>query len=123
MTRILICDDDAAICELLVQVLEMEGYQAECGSGASGLAAALSHEPHLILLDVMMPDIDGLALKEELNRHPQTAAIPVILMTALRNPQKWFASLGAINYLVKPFDLDYMLKMVRDTLRRTPEEH
>ncbi len=106
--RILIIDDEEDIREVAGLSLEtVAGWEVVLAdSGAQGLARAAEHQPDAILLDVMMPGIDGPTTFRELRKNPATAHIPVILLTAKvqSNDQRRFASLGVEAVLLKPFD-------------------
>ena len=106
--KILIIDDEEDIREVAALSLEsVAGWQVMlAASGAQGLAYALEHKPDAILLDVMMPGMDGPAILRELRNNPATAGIPVLLLTAKAqsSDQRRFAGLGAKAILLKPFD-------------------
>ena len=106
--RILIIDDEDDIREVAALSLEtVAGWEvAMASSGAQGLARAAEYHPDAILLDVMMPGMDGPSTFRELRRNPATAKIPVVLLTAKvqSNDQRRFADLGVEAVLFKPFD-------------------
>jgi CheY-like chemotaxis protein len=106
--RILIIDDEADIREVVELSLEsVAGWEVvTANSGAQGLARAIEHQPDAILLDVMMPGMDGPTTFRELRSNPATAHIPVLLLTAKvqSTDQKRFADLGVEAVLFKPFD-------------------
>ena len=106
--RILIIDDEADIREVVALSLEtVADWEVEtASSGAQGLARAIEHQPDAILLDVMMPGMDGPTTFRELRNNPATARIPVLLLTAKvqSTDQKRFADLGVEAVLFKPFD-------------------
>ncbi|MGH9604136.1 MAG: response regulator [Terracidiphilus sp.] len=106
--RILIIDDEDDIREVAALSLEsVAGWEVfMANSGAQGLARAIEHKPDAILLDVMMPGMDGPTTFRELRRNPATARIPVLLLTAKvqSSDQRRFAGLGVEAVLVKPFD-------------------
>jgi len=106
--RILIIDDEDDIREVAALSLEtVAGWEvAMASSGAQGLARAAEYRPDAILLDVMMPGMDGPSTFRELKKNPVTACIPVLLLTAKvqGNDQKRFADLGVEAVLFKPFD-------------------
>ncbi|MGD0911096.1 MAG: response regulator [Terracidiphilus sp.] len=109
MTRkILIIDDEDDIREVAALSLEsVAGWEVvTAGSGAQGLARAAEHKPDAILLDVMMPGMDGPTTFRELRKNPVTAKIPVLLLTAKvqSTDQRRFADLGVEAVLFKPFD-------------------
>ena len=106
--RILIIDDEDDIREVAALSLEtVAGWEvAMASSGAQGLARAAEYRPDAILLDVMMPGMDGPSTFRELRKNPATARIPVVLLTAKvqSNDQRRFADLGVEAVLFKPFD-------------------
>jgi CheY-like chemotaxis protein len=108
MHRILIIDDEDDIREVAALSLEtVAGWEVMvASSGAQGLARASVYQPDAILLDVMMPGMDGPTTFRELQKNPATAHIPVLLLTAKvqASDQKRFADLGVQAVLVKPFD-------------------
>ncbi|MBX9771976.1 MAG: response regulator, partial [Candidatus Obscuribacterales bacterium] len=84
MSRILVIDDDQAIAELVKVNLELLGHQvATAADGIKGLALAQQNRPDLIVLDVMMPDLDGFTVCQRLRQNPVTQNIPVLMLTAL----------------------------------------
>lgn len=106
--HILLVDDEPNIREVVSLSLQAIGgwRVSSATSGRQGIAIARSERPDAILLDVMMPDIDGPATVERLQRDPQTCDIPVILLTAKAHgtDRRGFASLGVAGVLTKPFD-------------------
>lgn len=108
MTRILYIDDEADIREIAALSLELEGDLDVrcCASGAEGIVAAREWQPALILLDVMMPQIDGPTTYGGLANDPATASIPVVFITARTQSADVDAlkALGARGVIAKPFD-------------------
>ena len=106
--RILIIDDEEDIRDVAALSLEtVAGWDVVvASSGAQGLARAIEHQPDAILLDVMMPGMDGPTPFRELRNNPATAKIPVLLLTAKvqASDQRRFADLGVDGVLFKPFD-------------------
>lgn len=118
-TRVLVVDDDPATVEMLTLALELEGYQvisAACGSEA--LAIAELDRPHLVMLDVMMPGINGLDVARELRDHGTLGATPILMLSAgARDVDVWSAWMaGADAYVTKPMDVDHLLDEVRRLL-------
>ena len=110
-----VIDDQRAIVEMLILLLADMGVQAE-GTTAPHHArdAIATVQPHLILLDIMMPELDGLTLLDELHHDPRTAAIPVVLCTAAvlsPSQSRLFADRG-IGILSKPFDVEQLQALV-----------
>ena len=121
--RILIADDDRAIRESLARALGLEGYDVvQANDGAAALSLVESAQPDVAVLDVMMPNVDGLTvcrvLRAERNR------LPILMLTARTETPDRVAGLdaGADDYLPKPFDLDELLARLRALLRRARPE-
>jgi len=108
LKRILYVEDEASIRTIAVTVLEAVGgfTVIACGSGKEALAAAPGANADLIVLDVMMPEMDGPATLAALRQIPQTAQTPVIFMTAKvqTNEIQQYKNLGAVDVIAKPFD-------------------
>jgi DNA-binding response OmpR family regulator len=120
MSRILIIEDELPMRTALQDCLESEGYRAlTAADGAAGLQRAIEEKPDLILLDVMMPQLDGFAVASQLRKLGHT--VPILMLTAKGMVQDRVAGLdaGADDYLVKPFSLDELLARVRAILRRS----
>ena len=116
--RILVIDDDRRITALLRRALAYEGYEVDIApDGAKGLLAARDRPPDLVILDVMMPGIDGL---EVCRRLRSGGEVPILMLTARDEVPDRVAGLdaGADDYLVKPFALEELLARVRALLRR-----
>ncbi|NEQ65790.1 MAG: response regulator transcription factor [Symploca sp. SIO1B1] len=122
MPRILVIDDDSAISELVSVNLELAGYDvSQASDGVKGQALAVQLQPDLILLDLMLPKVDGFTVCQRLRRDERTTDIPVLMLTALGQTQDKVEGLnaGADDYMTKPFELEEMLARVRALLRRT----
>lgn len=118
---ILVVEDEQDIRELLVYNLEREGYATlQAADGKEGLDLARARRPDLILLDLMLPRMDGLAVCRELERNTDTARIPVIMLTARGEDVDRILGfeLGADDYVVKPFNVRELLLRIRAILRR-----
>jgi len=117
--RILIIEDDQAILKLLQRGLAYEGYTVDTAmDGRTGLIMARDHTPDLVVLDWMLPGMDGL------HRLRTGGSIPILMLTAKDTVQDRVQGLdaGADDYMVKPFNLDELLARVRALLRRTQPE-
>jgi two-component system alkaline phosphatase synthesis response regulator PhoP len=117
---ILIVEDEKDIAELLRYNLTREGFRAIVAvDGAAGLAAAI-RDPDLVLLDLMLPKVDGLEICRVLKKNAQTAHIPVIMLTAKGEESDVITGLelGADDYITKPFSTKVVLARVRAVLRR-----
>lgn len=122
MIKILVIEDDLAILRLLQRGLSMEGYQVETATnGESGLKLFQEKQPDLIVLDLMLPGMDGL---EVCQRIRQKSKLPILILTAKDAVQDRVEGLdaGADDYLVKPFNLEELLARIRALLRRTEQE-
>jgi CheY-like chemotaxis protein/nitrogen-specific signal transduction histidine kinase len=110
---VLVIDDDARVHDLLRRSLAKEGFRVEiASSGEEGLAQAKKLRPDAITLDVMMPGMDGWAVLSALKADPQTADIPVVMLTIVDNQSMGY-SLGAAEYLTKPIDRDRLTGLLR----------
>lgn len=118
--RILLIDDADDIREVAQMCLELVGgYAVEtASSGREGLSAARTNPPDAILLDVMMPGLDGLGTLEHLRYHPATKTVPVVLLTAKaqKSDRLRFAQLGVAGVLIKPFDPILFPRQVAEAL-------
>lgn len=122
MNKILVVDDDIAINELIKVNLEMHSYQVfQAFDGTEGFASAKQNLPDLIILDVMMPEVDGYTVAQRIRQNENTKDIPIIMLTALSQLQdkvKGF-DIGIDDYLVKPFELEELFVRVRALLKRS----
>jgi CheY-like chemotaxis protein len=112
VTRVLVIDDEAPIRLLCRVNLEAEGMRvSEAGDGPRGLDLARAHQPDVILLDVMMPGLDGWTVLTALKADPATADIPVVMLTIVDDRGQGYA-LGAIEHLTKPIDRERLLDVL-----------
>jgi two-component system alkaline phosphatase synthesis response regulator PhoP len=120
-TKVLVIDDEAPIRLLCRVNLEAEGMQVlEAADGPSGLESARTLQPDVILLDVMMPGLDGWQVAEELLDDETTSGIPIVFLTAraeLRDRARGL-DVGGIDYVTKPFNPIELASLVRDLLGR-----
>jgi DNA-binding response OmpR family regulator len=120
-TRVLVIDDEAPIRLLCRVNLEAEGMAVlEAGDGPSGVATARSELPDVILLDVMMPGLDGWQVAEELLDDERTRGIPIVFLTAraeLRDRARGLDA-GGVEYVTKPFNPVELAPLVNDLLER-----
>jgi DNA-binding response OmpR family regulator len=123
MSRLLIIEDELPMRTALRDCLESEGYRVlTAADGESGLKRALEEKPDLILLDIMMPRLDGFAVCAELRR--LSNPVPILMLTAKGQVEDRVHGLdvGADDYLVKPFSTEELLARVRALLRRTHKQ-
>lgn len=122
LTRILYVEDDPDIQAIAMMVLEtINGFTlAACSSGAEALAKAVGFNPDLVLLDVMMPGMDGPETLKGLRAFPELAHTPVVFMTAKVQPQEveGYLNLGAVGVIAKPFDPMTLAQQLRDIWAR-----
>lgn len=121
MTTVLVIDDEAPIRLLCRVNLEADGMDVlEAGDGPSGLDLAREHRPDVVLLDVMMPRLDGWGVAEELLEDERTSRIPIIFLTAraeFRDRARGL-DIGGIDYVTKPFNPLDLAPLVRELLDR-----
>lgn len=121
---VLVVDDDPGLVKLLKGVLEVEGFRvATAGDGKRALQLIDDEEPDLVLLDIMMPGMDGFQVCEHIRK---SSGVPIIMLTAKASPEDMVhgLDLGADDYVIKPFGIGELLARVKAVLRRTkyPEE-
>ena len=117
--RILVVDDDEKICQILTLYLKSKGYDVSaCKNGAHAISAFEEFKPDLILLDVMLPGMDGWSILEKLRR---ISNVPVIMLTAKGDVPDRIQGLdcGADDYIVKPFDSKELVARIRAVFRRS----
>jgi DNA-binding response OmpR family regulator len=112
---VLIVEDEEAVRELEKFILEQQGYQVmEARDGLEGLAKAEFRKPDLILLDLMMPDVSGGRMFDEMKNHPATAGIPIVVVTGKPDAHEIFDDqIGPDNVIMKPFEADTLLGRIR----------
>ena len=126
MESILIIDDDDDIREFLGYTLDKEGYNVYSASnGEEGIRLAIKNKPELILLDVMMPDMDGIEVCEQLRSNPITSGILICFLTARNEDYSQIAGFeaGADDYVAKPIKPRILLSRLKAILRRNQEDN
>lgn len=129
--KILVVDDEVVLADTIAYNLEQEGYQViVAADGTGALNAARTEHPDLIVLDIMLPGVDGLEVCRQLRREDDTAMVPIIILTAKSDEIDKVVGLevGADDYVIKPFGRRELLARVRALLRRADypsatEEH
>ena len=115
-TKVLVIDDESLILMSTEMVLESEGMEVlTAASGEEGLAKAASEKPDVVLLDIMMPGMDGWEVLRRLKESAETAGIPVVVFTAKENirGRQQSIEMGAADYFRKPFEPDDLVELVR----------
>lgn len=114
MQRILVVDDDQLIRDVVAEILEMSDYHVDkAANGAEALAFMRTRQPAAVLLDLMMPIMDGWEFLRQCRRDPPCAPVPVAIMSAARNASAMAAELGAQAFLAKPFELESVIQLVQ----------
>jgi two-component system, OmpR family, response regulator MprA len=119
--KVLVIDDEESIVDLIKLGLKYEGFQVEAAfDGPEGLAAAQRIDPDLIILDSILPGVDGLEVLRQLRLNPTTRDVPVLMLTAKGKVQDKVTGLetGADDYLAKPFSFEEFVARIRAILRR-----
>jgi DNA-binding response OmpR family regulator len=123
--KILIVDDDATMANLLSTVLEFEGFRPlKALSGDEAIRMVKEEAPDLVLLDIMMPGMDGFEVLAHLRKDPRTEKMPVIMLTARTEDRDMFEGWrrGADEYVTKPFDPHRLVEVIGEVLARSYEE-
>ena len=121
--RILVIDDELALLESMMDILELSGYETiTADSGRAGIDRIKTGRPQLVLCDLMMPGMDGFAVLSAAQADVNTAHIPVIVVSAKSDPETVQRGLdsGAVGFLSKPFNLNELLSLVERHLPAEP---
>src|SRR6476469_1488831 len=119
-TRVLVVDDEPNIAEVVTMALRFNGFTVEtAASGREALAAVSAFKPHLMVLDVMLPDMEGFDVATRLGA--QRTGVPIIFLTARDSTEDKIRGLsgGGDDYMTKPFSLEELVARIRTILRRT----
>jgi CheY-like chemotaxis protein len=117
--KILVVDDDLTVTQLLEALLNMEGHEpATLNDSTKALELVKTFHPDLILMDLMMPDLNGYELCELLHQNPEYASIPVVVVSALDDQTSREKALqaGARDYITKPFDVEFLLQKIKELI-------
>jgi CheY-like chemotaxis protein len=116
LPKVLVVDDDPAILEICSDLLQTEGYTVSVATnGQQALEQIRTDPPQVILMDIMMPVLDGVEACRQVKANPTTADIPVVLMSARTNLTRQSQELASADALVaKPFDIDHLLNTIHD---------
>lgn len=121
MSKILVIDDDSAINELIKVNLELAGHVVvQAYDGTTGFALCKQEQPAIVILDVMMPEVDGFTVAQRIRKNDSTKNIPILMLTALSaiNDKVKGFNIGVDDYLVKPFEMEELQVRVRALLKR-----
>ncbi len=120
MAKILVCDDEKDVVELISFLLEKDGYAVVTAkNGREALEVVAKEIPDLILLDVMMPEMDGYTVQTRLQEDPKTKNIPIIILTAKGQMRDVFAmSSNVAAYMEKPFDPKSLRQKIQESLKK-----
>lgn len=110
--RVLIVEDEQDVADLVADVLGLEGFEPRVSSGEAALDDALSHQPDVVLLDLMMPIVDGFEVARRLRGNVATRQVPIVVMTAMHDPASRAIELGTSLFLAKPFDIGELIEVV-----------
>jgi two-component system alkaline phosphatase synthesis response regulator PhoP len=123
--KILLVDDEENIRKLVHYNLILDGYDVIMAvNGKEGLEKAIQEKPDLILLDIMMPEMDGLEVCSRLKKNPETRDIPIFMLSAKGQMQDLEDAydVGADNYITKPFDVDKLSETIQFKLKKLKEK-
>jgi twitching motility two-component system response regulator PilH len=116
MAHILIIDDSSTDAHYVKNILENNGYKtSHASSGLEGIQKAKDTKPNLILMDVVMPGLNGFQATRKIGKDPKTANIPVVILSSknMESDKKWGLMQGAKEFLVKPIDKNELLKVIK----------
>lgn len=119
MSKIMVVEDDPTTVKLLKFMLERKKYKVvSCSNGRQAVESVEKESPDLILMDVMMPEMDGIQATGKIKKNPATSSIPVIILSALGQEIEIMKGLkcGADGYVVKPFDSQALLRLIEEKL-------
>ncbi|MCA9132023.1 MAG: response regulator [Planctomycetales bacterium] len=119
--KVLLVEDDRSLAEVVKYNLELNGYTVlRSGDGQDALQQARNKKPDIVLLDVMIPVLDGLEVCQRLRNSPETAAIPILMLTAKSEEVDQLVGykVGADDYVTKPFSVKVLLERIKSLLRR-----
>ncbi len=123
--KILVVDDEIAIVKVLKDRLEIEGYEVLTAyDGAQGVEIAQKEIPDLIIMDITMPNMNGLTAARLIRENPETSKIPIIMLTARgqESDEKAGYQAGAVRYFTKPFSTRHLVREIKSLLGEGEEE-
>lgn len=123
--RVLAVDDDAAISELIKTGLESAGYDVDLASNEAGVWKSIEkNKPDVILMDVGMPDIDGISLCRSIRFSPELSNIPIIILSAFTDQKTYHDAMffGAYDFIAKPFELAEVQRKIEESIKKINSE-
>ncbi|HAH08446.1 MAG TPA: hypothetical protein DCM05_18295 [Elusimicrobia bacterium] len=119
--KVLVIDDEPEMLSLIRFTLEQGGYEVEtCDNGRHAWNAILQHKPAMLVLDVMLPGIDGYSLQIKISQDEQTKNIPIVVLTALEPSKTLFKKFPqVVGFMTKPFNTDELLAKVQQTIGKS----
>ena len=119
--KILVVDDEPTIVRLMEFILARQGHEMLIAvNGEEALQKIRAHQPDLVLLDIMMPRIDGYEVAQQLRANPETASLPIIMLSAKAQEEdiRRGAEVGVDDYVTKPFSPEHLVQVVTEHLQR-----
>jgi CheY-like chemotaxis protein len=117
VTRVLAVEDDQTIRDLLIELLSGEGFDIQCAAnGLEALAILGGWLPDVIILDLMMPVMDAETFREHQLKMQRASNVPIVVLSALNDVQDRAKALGATGVIAKPFDLDSLVRMLKEVV-------
>ena len=110
--RVLIVEDEQDVADLVADILGLEGFEARIASGETAVDDALTFEPDVVLLDLMMPVVDGFEVARRLKARSETQSLPIVVMTAMQDASSRAQEIGTEHALSKPFDIAELLDTI-----------
>lgn len=118
--KILVCDDDPGILEVMKIILEESAYEVKTVSTGKGIQKVIKdYQPDLMFLDLWMPKIDGREITKILKKDPQTKNVPIIIVSALNDTEQIAKGIQADGFLPKPFNIADLLKIVESNIHKS----
>ena len=118
--KILVVDDEPEMLELIRFTMEQNGYDVvTCESGTLAWEAIIDNKPDLVILDLMLPGLDGYSLQEKISKNEATQKLPIIILTALETMEPMFKRFPQVwRYMTKPFKPDDLFKTVQEAIEK-----
>lgn len=110
--KVLIVEDEQDVADLVADVLALEGFDIRLATGENALDSALDFTPDVVLLDLMMPVVDGFEVARRLGGNVSTRTLPIVVMTAMHDARARAAEIGTSRWLAKPFDIGELIDTV-----------